>query len=195
MTVVCLSLMFECMQRCCVGCLCTNSWYATFVLVCAWIWRCYLCCYEDAISPVSKYTLLQWRCQLYIRLLSLWNVWNGAALRTCPMYCPNTLQCMQRCWFCVCRVTNRAYVCIGVWLILFETVIYWQYYEVIHSPWCVIQMYYYNGDAGCVSIFIQCMQRCHVGRVRTESTFVLVCCWVLNLKMLLLVFDKVRMRS
>ena len=38
----------------------------------------------------------------------------------------------------------------------------------------------HNGDDGCAFIFVDCMKRCGVGRVRTIGLFVLVCVNVCN---------------
>ena len=50
-----------------------------------------------------------------------------------------------------------------------------QYYEAVILPPCAVQIHYNNnGDDGCVFIFVECMERCRVGRVRTVGAFVLL---------------------
>ena len=86
--------------------------------------------------------------------------------------CPNAsrwrwwlfIQCQQNC--------NRQYVCLFISLKL-GGIINWclLQYEVVISLSCAIQIHH-NGDDG--SSFVECIERCHVVRRRTASTFVLL---------------------
>ena len=68
------------------------------------------------------------------------------------------------------RGTNRAYVCIGVYLNSKLLIMF-------HSNVLAVQINY-NVDYGCVFMFVECMERCRVGPGRTARTFVLVCAFI-----------------
>ena len=48
-------------------------------------------------------------------------------------------------------------------------------YAVLTSPWCDVQMHYYNVDNDWVVMYVDCTERCCVGTGRAVGTFVLAC--------------------
>ena len=84
------------------------------------------------------------------------------------------VECMeQRCRTCWARI-HRPYVllvcgCIRSchWCAVTDA--------VVISPSCAVQIHYISDDDGCAFMFVECMERCRVGRGRTASTFVLLC--------------------
>ena len=148
----CTFVFVECMARYSVG----AGWTArTFVLVCAWIWRCYswsMQC-EVTISPwcVSKYTTMSMTA---VCLCSL-NICHGVVLALDEQ--------AVRLYWCVCLNLKVSFVFDTTW-------------GVNLTLMCV--QIHYNVDDGCTFMVVECMTRCRVACGRTASTFVLGCAWI-----------------
>ena len=61
-----------------------------------------------------------------------------------------------------------ALVCSWIWNCYLSLI----QYEVVISPWCEVKIYY-NGDDGCVFVFVECMERCHGDPGRLAGAFIL----------------------
>ena len=127
------------------------------VLVCAWIWNCYLCSMRHEI--VCNLTLVccprtlqrWWRLCCYVRWIYMepWPVGPGQTGCTFVLMCV----CIRSCYSfsmqyeCVCKSNS--------------TLSYFQIYR--------------NCDGGSAFMFVKCMQRWRVDATPTGGTLVLVC--------------------